>query len=178
VVLRIAGLAIFSLILVGCDSGSDRDEIEDKEAFRKELIEKALNDDTRKAGEAFLAENRQKPGVIVRKSGLQYRVISEGEGKQPEYDSVVLVEYEGRRVDGGIFDKTEAGKPIKFPLNQVIKGWREGLGLMKEGAQYELFIPADLAYGARSPSREIPPNSALIFDVRLIEVLEKGAEKQ
>lgn len=103
-------------------------------------------------------------------SGLKYKVIKEGTGKSPKATDVVLVNYEGRLLDGTVFDSSfERGTPISFPLNQVIAGWTEGLQLMKEGSTYEFLIPSNLAYGERGAG-PIPPNSDLIFLVELIEV--------
>ncbi|WP_231883654.1 MULTISPECIES: FKBP-type peptidyl-prolyl cis-trans isomerase [Methylomonas] len=122
------------------------------------------------AGEAFLAENAKKPGVVTTASGLQYQVVTEGSGAQPGPTDNVTVHYQGTTIDGKEFDSSyKRGAPASFPLNRVIPGWTEGLQLMKEGAKYRLFIPAKLAYGERGAGRDIGPNSALIFDVELIK---------
>jgi len=135
---------------------------------------KKLTAENEKAGKAFLADNKKKPGVKVTASGLQYEVIKEGNpnGKQPTLESTVKVHYEGKLLNGNIFDSSiQRGEPIEFPLNNVIVGWKEGLQLMKEGAKYKLYIPANLAYGEQEmPGGQIPPNSTLVFDVELIEV--------
>ncbi len=132
---------------------------------------KAEADKNGKAGAAFLAENAKKSGVVTTKSGLQYLVIKQGTGKQPAATSRVKVHYEGRLIDGTVFDSSiDRGEPLTFPLDQVIAGWTEGVQLMKEGAKYRLFIPASLAYG-ETGSNAIPPNSTLIFEVELLEVL-------
>ena len=128
-------------------------------------------DKNAKAGAAFLAENGKKAGVVTTNSGLQYLVIKQGTGKQPASDSRVKVHYEGRLIDGTVFDSSiDRGEPLTFPLNQVIAGWTEGVQLMKEGAKYRLFIPSTLAYG-ETGANTIPPSSTLIFDVELLEVL-------
>jgi FKBP-type peptidyl-prolyl cis-trans isomerase FklB len=120
---------------------------------------------------AFLAANGQKEGVKMLPSGLQYKEIRAGEGKSPGPTSTVVVNYRGTLIDGSEFDSSyERGKPAKFQLKKVIKGWAEALPLMKEGAKWELFIPPELAYGKRSPRNRIPPNSALIYEVELIAV--------
>lgn len=119
-------------------------------------------------GKAFLAENAKKEGVKTTASGLQYKVNKEGSGKQPKATDVVAVEYVGKLIDGTEFDSSN-GKNVAFPLNQVIAGWTEGLQLMKEGAEYTFYIPAELAYGDRQAG-EIPANSTLIFDVKLLSV--------
>ena len=122
---------------------------------------------------AFLDDNAKKEGVETLASGLQYRVLQAGEGETPTAKSKVTVHYRGTLIDGTEFDSShERGKPSTFEVKKVIKGWAEGLQLMKEGAKWELFIPPDLAYGARSPRDRFPPNSALIFEVELISVDE------
>ncbi len=121
-------------------------------------------------GEAFLKENAAKEGVKTTASGLQYSVKTEGTGKQPKATDTVTVEYEGRLIDGKVFDSSKAhGQPATFPLNQVIPGWTEGVQLMKEGGEYTLYIPANLAYGERKAG-DIPPNSTLVFDIKLLKV--------
>ncbi|MCQ2219987.1 MAG: FKBP-type peptidyl-prolyl cis-trans isomerase [Prevotella sp.] len=125
----------------------------------------------REEGEAFLAENAKKDGVVVTESGLQYTVIKEGTGKQPKATDTVKCHYEGFLINGTVFDSSiQRGEPTSFPLNAVIKGWTEGLQLMKEGAKYRFFIPYNLAYGEAGAAGAIPPYAALIFDVELIEV--------
>ncbi len=123
------------------------------------------------AGEKFLAENAQKPGVVTTASGLQYQVFSEGTGASPKATDPVTVHYKGTTIDGKEFDSSYSrGAPATFPLNHVIAGWTEGLQLMKEGSKYRFYIPSKLAYGERGAGRQIGPNSALIFDVELIKV--------
>lgn len=123
----------------------------------------------KQAGEVFLAQNAKKDGVKTTASGLQYKVISEGKGASPKASDVVMVNYEGRLIDGTVFDSSyERGEPVEFPLNQVIPGWTEGLQLMKPGAKYEFYIPSDLAYG-ESGNPDIEPNSTLIFTVELLD---------
>ena len=121
-------------------------------------------------GKAFLEANKAKEGVKTTPSGLQYSVKTEGTGKKPTAQSTVTVHYEGKLIDGTVFDSSvKRGEPATFKLDGVIKGWTEGLQLMKEGGEYTLYIPAELAYGAEgNPS--IPPNSVLVFDVKLIKV--------
>jgi FKBP-type peptidyl-prolyl cis-trans isomerase len=154
-----------ALLLGGCGEDPER------EAFRHQLVEKALNDDTRRAGAAFLAENQKRTGVIVLASGLQYRVLKSGSGEYPTFQHSVVVHYEGTRVDGGIFDSSyQREKPSVFPLQRVIKGWQQALLKMKVGDIWMLYVPPELAYGATSPSEAIPANSTLIFKVELLEV--------
>lgn len=123
-------------------------------------------------GEKFLAENAKKEGVKVTASGLQYKVIKEGTGRKPKATDRIRCHYEGTFTDGRVFDSSyKRGEPIDFGLNQVIKGWTEGLQLMAEGAKYELYIPYQLAYGETGSQGAIPPCCALKFTVELIKVL-------
>lgn len=124
------------------------------------------------AGEKYLAENAQKEGVITTPSGLQYKILKEGNGKQPKATDKVRCHYEGMLIDGTLFDSSiQRGEPAVFGLNQVIAGWTEGLQLMKEGGKYRFFIPYQLGYGERGAGGSIPPFAALVFDVELIEVV-------
>ncbi len=126
----------------------------------------------KKEGEAFLAENAKKEGITVTKSGLQYEVLQEGTGKQPKATDTVRCHYEGRLLDGTIFDSSyKRNEPADFGLQQVIAGWTEGVQLMSEGAKYRLYIPYMLAYGEGGAGAMIPPFATLIFDVELIKVL-------
>lgn len=128
-------------------------------------------------GEAFLAQNAQNEGVQVTESGLQYRVIEPGEGAQPSATDRVTVHYRGTLINGTEFDSSYArNQPATFALNQVIPGWTEGVQLMREGATYQFFIPADLAYGAEGRPGPIGPNATLIFDVELLEVESTDSE--
>ena len=123
------------------------------------------------AGEAFLAENGKKDGVVTLPSGLQYQVLKEGNGKKPSATDQVVCHYEGTLIDGTVFDSSyQRNQPATFGLNQVIAGWTEGVQLMQEGAKYRFFIPYKLAYGERGAGAQIPPFAALVFDVELIEV--------
>ena len=140
------------------------------EHFRK-LAEEAYTQN-KANGEAFLAENAKKEGVTVLPSGLQYEVITAGNGKKPSATDRVQCHYEGTLIDGTIFDSSiKRGEPAVFGVNQVIKGWVEALQLMEEGAKWRLYIPYDMAYGEHGAGEMIPPYSALIFDVELIKVL-------
>lgn len=126
------------------------------------------------AGTAFLADNAKKSGVITTKSGLQYQVLKEGSGQKPKATSRVKVNYEGRSLDGTVFDSSIArNHPVEFQLSQVIAGWTEGLQTMKEGGKTRFFIPANLAYGEVGAGDSIGPNSTLIFDIELLQVLPK-----
>jgi FKBP-type peptidyl-prolyl cis-trans isomerase FklB len=128
------------------------------------------------AGKAFLEANAKKEGIKVLKSGLQYKVIQAGTGKIPTKTDRVKVQYRGTLIDGTEFDSSyKSGKPAEFGVTGVIRGWTEALQLMKEGAKWQLYIPASLAYGQRKKPT-IPAGSALIFDVELVEILEKKAK--
>lgn len=122
------------------------------------------------AGEAFLATNGAREGVITTASGLQYEVITEGEGASPVAEDIVRVHYHGTLIDGTVFDSSvDRGEPAEFPLNQVITGWTEGVQLMKIGSKYRFTIPSAIAYGARSTGK-IKANSTLIFDIELLAI--------
>lgn len=119
---------------------------------------------------AFLEQNKKQQGVVALPSGLQYQVIKAGTGATPKADSAVTVHYEGKLTDGKLFDSSiKAGKPMTIKANEVIPGWTEALTRMKVGDKWKLFIPPNLAYGERSPTPLIPPNSALVFEVELLD---------
>jgi len=121
-------------------------------------------------GRKFLEANKTKAGIVTTASGLQYEVISEGKGVNPKAESTVTVNYKGTLIDGTVFDSSyERGQPATFPLNQVIRGWTEGIPLMKVGAKYKFYIPSELGYGP-SAQGKIKANSVLIFEVELLEV--------
>ena len=123
-------------------------------------------------GEQFLAENAKRQGVTVTPSGLQYEVITPGNGRKPKASDTVRCHYEGRLIDGTVFDSSyRRNEPADFGLRQVISGWTEGVQLMSEGAKYRFFIPYNLAYGEHGAGSDIPPFAALIFDVELIKIL-------
>ena len=122
-------------------------------------------------GEAFLAKNAKKEGVVSLPSGLQYQVLREGDGRKPAATDQVECHYEGTLINGQVFDSSyQRGQTATFGLNQVIAGWTEGLQLMQEGAKYRFFIPYHLAYGERGAGQSIPPFATLIFDVELVKV--------
>ena len=133
---------------------------------------KAQATKNKQEGDAFLAANKAKEGVVALPSGLQYKVLTAGTGKQPKATDTVSVHYRGTLIDGTEFDSSyKRGEPVEFPLTGVIKGWTEGLQLMKEGAKWQFFIPSQLAYGENgAPGGRIGPNSTLIFEVELLAV--------
>jgi FKBP-type peptidyl-prolyl cis-trans isomerase FklB len=124
-----------------------------------------------KAGQDFLEANKQKPGIVALPSGLQYEVITEGNGIKPLARNKVTCHYHGTLIDGTVFDSSvKRGQPATFPLNMVIKGWTEGLQLMPVGSKWRFFIPPQLAYGDRQTGAHIGPNSTLVFEVELLDV--------
>jgi len=147
----------------------------DKEMkVKQEAAQKAAGEKNKKEGEVFLAENKKKEGVKILPSGLQYKVIKPGTGKKPAATDTVTTHYKGTLIDGTEFDSSyKRGKPATFPVNGVIPGWTEALQLMEEGAQWQLFIPSNLAYGERGAGRVIGPHATLIFEVELISIQEK-----
>lgn len=143
-------------------------ELEERQ--QAEAAERART--ARADGEAFLQRNKLRPEVTTTPSGLQYEVLQQGTGRQPKASDTVRCHYEGRLIDGTVFDSSyRRGMPADFGLRQVISGWTEGVQLMKEGAKYRFYIPYNLAYGEHGAGADIPPYAALIFDVELIEVL-------
>ena len=135
-------------------------------------LEEKMNAENIEKGKAFLAENAYKEGIVTLPSGLQYEVITEGNGKKPSATDRVKCHYEGTLIDGTLFDSSiKRGQPAVFGVNQVIRGWVEALQLMSEGSKWRLFIPSELGYGAQQAGEMIPPHSTLIFEVELIEVL-------
>ena len=144
----------------------------DKKKKEKEKAERIEKQKNLTAGQEFLKKNAEESGVTVTPSGLQIKVIKDGEGNHPGPHSRVKCHYEGRLIDGQVFDSSyRRGTPTVFGLDQVIPGWTEGLQLMKTGSKYEFYIPANLAYGEVGVPGVIPGNSALIFTVELLEVL-------
>lgn len=150
-------------------------------AFQRKLQQKEQEKRMKEAtaniekSNAFLAENKSKPGVIELPSGLQYQVIKEGTGKQPTIDDQVTTHYHGTLMDGTVFDSSrERGEPVTFPLKGVIQAWQQALPLMKEGATYKIWSPPALAYGEYGSPPKIGPNAALVFEIDLIKVLGPG----
>lgn len=126
------------------------------------------------AGEEFLRENKAKDGVVTLPSGLQYKILKEGSGVKPKVDDIVRVHYKGTLIDGTEFDSSYDGEPAEFPVNRVIPGWTEALQLMPAGSKWELFIPQELAYADRPrPGGKIEPLMALVFEVELLDIVEK-----
>lgn len=152
--------------------------------FQQEFIEQKMKDAKKaaevnqKASEAFLAKNKKEKGVQVTKSGLQYRIITEGKGAKPTLADTVTTHYRGRLIDGTEFDSSYSrNEPATFPVEGVIPGWTEALQIMPVGSKWELFIPADLAYGDQGAGNRIGPNQALIFDIELLSIEKQQAEQ-
>tara|TARA_R110001592_G_scaffold177076_2_gene417343 strand:- start:157214 stop:157903 length:690 start_codon:yes stop_codon:yes gene_type:complete len=144
--------------------------------FQRDMQQKQMEEvqqiaeENQKIGSEFLANNKNKEGVVTLESGLQYKVLTEGKGPQPSGSDIVKVHYTGSLINGEVFDSSiERGQPVTFPLNGVIAGWTEALQLMPTGSKWQLYIPADLAYGANG-NRSIGPNETLLFDVELIGI--------
>ena len=132
---------------------------------------KVLGDKNKAEGEAFLAANKTKEGVVVLPSGLQYKVLTAGTGKKPTLDDTVVCHYRGTLINGKEFDSSyKRNQPATFPVKGVIKGWTEVLQLMPAGSKWQVFIPSDLAYGTRSASADIGPNATLIFEIELVAI--------
>ena len=148
--------------------------------LRNKMQEKlqAQGEANKKEGEAFLAANKSKEGVVTLPDGLQYKVLKEGSGAKPTASDSVVCNYRGTLINGTEFDSSyKRGQPATFPVGGVIKGWTEALQLMPVGSKWQLFIPSALAYGERAPGGEIGPNSTLIFDIELLSIEEKKEEK-
>lgn len=148
--------------------------------FQKGMIKKkaeefkGISQKNKKEGENFLKANKGKKGIKTTKSGLQYKVITQGKGRLPSTKDTVTVNYKGTLLDGTVFDSTEkTGKPVSFKLTEVIKGWTEILQKMKPGARCKVFIPPELAYGERGVGGPIGPNATLIFDIHLVSIKSK-----
>lgn len=161
-------------VLEGKPSTLSQEEVQQAMmALQQEMAQKqnSAGSENKQAGEAFLAENRNKEEVKTLPSGLQYQVLEEGSGKSPSATDTVTTHYHGTLIDGTVFDSSYTrNEPATFPVNGVIAGWTEALQMMKEGSKWRLFIPANLAYGAQGAGDAIGPNSTLIFDVELLSV--------
>ena len=152
-------------------------EFAEKMKAKQEAQMKALQEKNKKAGDAYLEENKKKEGVIVTDSGLQYNVVKEGTGATPKAEDTVKVHYKGTKIDGTVFDDSNTrGEPATFGVTQVIPGWSEVLQLMKEGASYHVVIPSSLAYGEQGVPPMIEPNSVLVFEVDLLSIEEAPKE--
>lgn len=148
-----------------------------KQMAERQAEAKALGSENKAKAEAFFAKNAAEEGVVTTESGLQYKVLAEGEGEKPTAEDKVEVHYRGTLLDGSVFDSSyERGQTVSFPVKGVIPGWTEALQLMSEGAKYKLFIPSELAYGAGGAGEMIGPNAALVFEVELIDIVDPEAD--
>jgi FKBP-type peptidyl-prolyl cis-trans isomerase FklB len=161
---------------------TDEEVKEVMSTFQKDMMakqaaaRKAAGEKNAAEGKKFLDENKTKDGVKTTASGLQYKVLKEGTGTPPKATDTVKVNYRGTTIDGKEFDSSyKRGEPATFPVDRVIKGWTEGLQLMKPGSKYQFFVPPDLAYGERGAGADIGPNSTLLFEIELLEVVPPGA---
>lgn len=137
-----------------------------------QAIQEKASEEGKKVGADFLAANAKKDGIITLESGLQYEIMVEGKGDKPTKESTVRTHYHGSFIDGNVFDSSvDRGQPAEFPVGGVIAGWTEALQLMAEGSKWRLFIPSDLAYGPQGSQGAIPPHSALVFEVELLNIL-------
>lgn len=161
------------------DAGKIMQEFQQKMMAKKEEEQKKLSETNKAEGEKFLTENKTKEGVQVTASGLQYKVITAGNGAKPKATDTVKVHYVGKLVNGTEFDSSRkhGDNPVEFPVNGVIPGWTEALQLMPVGSKWEVYIPSDLAYGPTGQG-PIPPASTLIFEVELLEVKAAPAEEK
>ena len=148
-------------------------ELQEKIRQERMAAFQQLAEDNQTRAEAFLRENRGKSGIVALPSGVQYRIIEEGEGSRPRLEDVVTVHYRGSKIDGREFDSSfRRGVPAVFQVNSVIEGWQEVLPLMREGAMWQVFLPPELAFGVRGDPPIIGPNEALQFDIRLVKLGE------
>lgn len=160
--------------LAGKETKLSKEEMQQTIAALQQLVQKSEAEQARayeEKGKAFLAENAKRDGVITTKSGLQYEIVTKGTGAKPTKDDVVEVNYEGKLVDGKVFDSSiQRGKPVEFAVGSVIPGWVEALQLMQVGEKVKIYVPSELAYGAEGFPPVIPANSVLIFDVELLNI--------
>lgn len=158
-------------VLAGNDYKVPQDEAQALVNTYAQKMQEKKTKAAKEGGDIFLAQNKTKAGVTTTASGLQYEVITAGEGVSPGPTDKVNVHYHGTLVDGSVFDSSvDRGEPISFPVNGVIQGWQEALQLMKVGDKWRVFIPSDLGYGARGAGAKIPPHSTLIFEVELLGI--------
>lgn len=148
---------------------------DEAENILQDFFEKLKNEEgeaAKTAGAKFLAENKGKEGVVALPSGLQYKILKAGDGPKPKADDTVKCHYEGRLINGTVFDSSiRRGEPVEFPVSGVIQGWVEALQLMPVGSKWQLYIPSELAYGSHGAGRAIGPNETLIFDVELLAIV-------
>jgi len=169
----------YDMVAKGFLAAADSNAVMDAEtanSYIRRIVEQVSTDElmkTKESGLKFLAENKKEEGIVETQSGLQYRVIREGQGPSPTPEANVKVHYAGYLLDGTKFDSShDRGEPAEFPVNRVIPGWTEVLQLMKPGAEYKVFIPPHLGYGDRQMGGDIPAGSTLIFEIELLEITQ------
>jgi FKBP-type peptidyl-prolyl cis-trans isomerase len=161
-------------LLTDQEAAADLAQLQDEVKKATEAKLQALAAENQKAGEAFLAENKTKEGIVALPSGLQYKVLTQGTGPKPTATDTVVCQYKGTLLDGTEFDSSyKRGQPATFAVGRIIKGWTEALLLMPVGSKWQLFIPPDLAYGERGAPNVIPPNATLVFEVELVSIQGK-----
>jgi FKBP-type peptidyl-prolyl cis-trans isomerase len=161
-------------LLTDEEAAADLAQLQDQVKKAADAKLQALAAENQKAGEAFLAENKTKEGVVTLPSGLQYKVLTQGTGPKPTAADTVVCQYKGTLLDGTEFDSSyKRGQPATFAVGRIIKGWTEALQLMPVGSKWQIFIPPDLAYGDRGAGNVIPPNATLIFEVELVSIQGK-----
>ncbi|MFY9826560.1 MAG: FKBP-type peptidyl-prolyl cis-trans isomerase [Thermoanaerobaculia bacterium] len=170
------GLGGSPALLTDEEMQSTMQTLQQQVTAQQEAKRKALGDKNKAEGEAYLAKNKERPGVKTTASGLQYEVLTEGTGPMPKPTDSVTVNYKGTLMDGSVFDSSyDRKEPVTFVLNQVIPGWTEGVQLMKVGSKYKFYIPSALGYGERGAGNTIGPNSPLIFEVELLSIAPPAA---
>jgi FKBP-type peptidyl-prolyl cis-trans isomerase FklB len=166
--MKLSTVAVFGLGLLCANVYADDQNIQTNQSSQ---TSSSSADSNKAAGEKFLATNKAKEGVVTLPSGLQYKVITEGKGEKPSAQDTVTVNYEGKLLDGTVFDSSyQRGQPATFQVSDVIPGWVEALQLMKTGSTWEIYIPSQLAYGEQGAGQTIGPNQTLIFKVELLGI--------
>ncbi len=172
------GLAGGKTLLTDDEAQAAMKEMQQQIGKQQQEKQAALGVENKKVGEAFLAANKSKDGVVALPSGLQYKILKAGTGPKPTASDSVVCNYRGTLIDGKEFDSSyKRGQPATFPVTGVIKGWTEALQLMPVGSKWQLFIPPDLAYGDRGAGADIGPDSTLVFEVELMSIQDKSKEK-
>ncbi len=173
------GLAGGKTLLTDDEAQAVLNEVRTELGKKQEAKVHEAGEVNKKEGDAFLAGNKGKDGVVTLPSGLQYKILKAGTGAKPVASDSVVCNYRGTLINGTEFDSSyKRGQPATFPVGGVIKGWTEALQLMPVGSKWQLFVPSDLAYGERGPSPEIGPDSTLIFEVELLSIEDKSKEKE
>ena len=172
------GLAGGKTLLTDDEAQAALKAVQDELHAKQQAMVQQAASANKKEGEGFLAANKGKDGIVTLASGLQYKILKEGTGPKPAATDSVVCNYQGTLIDGKEFDSSyKRGQPVTFPVNGVIKGWTEALQLMPVGSKWQLFIPADLAYGDRGAGADIGPGATLIFEVELLSIQDKSKDK-